>query len=86
MTKGDFFHTARIDDKSRFVVNNYSRVNSVPKTDLLDNMGRKIMTLEESDFSQLFAAGYQFPQPFKVKAADGVTDLYGVMYKPFNFD
>ena len=86
VTKGDFFHTARIDDKSRFVVNNYSRVNSVPKTDLLDNMGRKIMTLEESDFSQLFAAGYQFPQPFKVKAADGVTDLYGVMYKPFNFD
>ena len=44
------------------------------------------MTLEESDFSQLLAAGYQFPEPFKVKAADGVTDLYGVMYKPFNFD
>ena len=44
------------------------------------------MTLEESDFSGLLAAGYQFPEPFKVKAADGVTDLYGVMYKPFNFD
>ena len=44
------------------------------------------MESEESDFSQLFAAGYQFPEPFKVKAADGVTDLYGVMYKPFNFD
>ena len=40
------------------------------------------MTLEESDFSGLLAAGYQFPEPFKVKAADGVTDLYGVMYKP----
>ena len=44
------------------------------------------MSLEESDFSQLFAAGYQFPEPFQVKAADGVTDLYGVMYKPFDFD
>ena len=32
------------------------------------------------------AAGYQFPEPFIVKAADGVTDLYGVMYKPFDFD
>jgi dipeptidyl aminopeptidase/acylaminoacyl peptidase len=30
--------------------------------------------------------GYQFPEPFKVKAADGITDLYGVMYKPFDFD
>jgi dipeptidyl aminopeptidase/acylaminoacyl peptidase len=44
------------------------------------------MTLEESDFSQLLLAGYRFPEPFKVKAADGVTDLYGLMYKPFNFD
>ena len=44
------------------------------------------MTLQESDFSQLFANGYKFPELFTVKAADGVTDLYGVMYKPFNFD
>ncbi len=86
ITKGDFFHKVAIDDNAQFVVNNYSRVNTIPKTDLLDNTGRKIMSLEESDFSQLFAAGYQFPEPFKVKADDGVTDLYGVMYKPFNFD
>ncbi len=32
------------------------------------------------------AAGYKFPEPFKVKADDGITDLYGVMYKPFDFD
>ncbi len=32
------------------------------------------------------AAGYQFPTQFKVKADDGITDLYGVMYKPFDFD
>ncbi|MBR5296899.1 MAG: S9 family peptidase [Parabacteroides sp.] len=86
VTPGDYFHMASIDDDAAFVVNNYSRVNTIPKTDLLDSNGRKIMTLEESDFSQLLLAGYQFPEPFKVKAADGVTDLYGVMYKPFNFD
>ena len=61
-------------------------MNTIPRTDLMDSNGRKLMTLEESDFSGLLAAGYQFPEPFKVKAADGVTDLYGVMYKPFNFD
>lgn len=86
VTAGDFFHDVRVDDNAQFIVNNYSRVNTVPRTDLLDNNGRKVMSLEESDFSQLLAAGYQFPEPFKVKAADGVTDLYGVMYKPFNFD
>lgn len=86
VSAGDYFHDATMDDNCQFVVDNYSRVNTVPRTDLLDNTGRKVMSLEESDFSQLFAAGYQFPEPFKVKADDGVTDLYGVMYKPFNFD
>lgn len=86
VTPGDYFHTVSMDDNAAFVVNNYSRVNTIPRTDLMDCNGRKLMTLEESDFSQLLAAGYQFPEPFKVKAADGVTDLYGVMYKPFNFD
>lgn len=86
VTAGDYFHDVRVDDNAQFVVSNYSRVNTIPRTDLIDNTGKKIMTLEESDFSQLLAAGYQFPEPFKVKAADGVTDLYGVMYKPFDFD
>lgn len=86
VSAGDYFHDVRMDDDARFVVHNYSRVNTVPRTDLLDNTGRKVMELEESDFSQLFAAGYKFPETFKVKAADGVTDLYGVMYKPFDFD
>ena len=86
VTPGDYFHTVSMDDNAAFVVNNYSRVNTIPRTELMDSNGRKLMTLEESDFSGLLAAGYQFPEPFKVKAADGVTDLYGVMYKPFNFD
>ncbi len=86
VSAGDFFHDVRIDDNAQFVVHNYSRINTVPASDLLDNTGRKVMELEKSDFSQLFAAGYQFPEPFKVKAKDGITDLYGVMYKPFDFD
>ena len=86
LTEGDFFHQTSIDDDARFFVDNYSRVNTIPCADLIDRNGKKVMTLQESDFSQLFAAGYQFPELFTVKAADGVTDLYGVMYKPFNFD
>ena len=86
LTEGDFFHQTSIDDDARFIVDNYSRVNTIPCADLIDRNGKKVMTLQESDFSQLFAAGYQFPELFTVKAADGVTDLYGVMYKPFNFD
>ena len=86
ITPGDYFHLMHMDKYFKYVVNNYSRVNTVPKTALYDNRGNKIMDLEESDFSQLNLAGYKFPEPFKVKAADGVTDLYGIIYKPFDFD
>lgn len=86
VTPGNYVHDVQMDDDCLIVVDNYSRVNTVPKTDLLDTNGNKIMTLQEADFSMMFAAGYKFPEPFKVKAADGVTDLYGVMYKPFNMD
>jgi dipeptidyl aminopeptidase/acylaminoacyl peptidase len=44
------------------------------------------MELEKADFSRLEAAGYRFGEPFEVKAADGITDLYGVMYLPYDFD
>ena len=72
ITKGDYFHQTEVDDDARFVVDNYSRVNSIPCAVLLDNNGNRLMTIQESDFSQLLAAGYKFPEPFKVKAADGV--------------
>jgi dipeptidyl aminopeptidase/acylaminoacyl peptidase len=86
LNAGDFNHDAEVSDNGKYFVNNYSRVNTVPKSALYDNTGRKIMDLEETDLSRLFAAGYKFPELFKVKAGDGVTDLYGVMYKPFDFD
>lgn len=86
LNPGDFDHASFIDDNNRYIVNNFSRVNTVPKSVLLGTDGRKIMDLETADLSSLMAAGYQFPQPFKAKADDGITDIYGVMYKPFDFD
>ncbi|MFA6277066.1 MAG: DPP IV N-terminal domain-containing protein [Pedobacter sp.] len=83
---GDFDHAVNMNDEAKYFVDNFSRVNTVPKSVLLDNLGNKVMDLETADLSLLMAAGYKFPEPFKVKADDGVTDIYGVMYKPFNFD
>ena len=86
LTKGDFFHEVAVDDDARYILDNYSRIDTVPVAVVLDSKGNKVMDVQESDFSQLFANGYKFPELFTVKAADGVTDLYGVMYKPFDFD
>ena len=74
-------------DDARYFVANFSRVDCKPAAALYDAVkGRKVMDLEEADFSLLLQAGYRFPERFKVKAADGITDLYGAMYKPFDFD
>ena len=73
-------------DDAKFFVANYSRVDYTPGVALYGATGRKILDLETADLSLLLEAGYKFPERFKVKAADGVTDLYGAMYKPFDFD
>ncbi|HWZ16383.1 MAG TPA: DPP IV N-terminal domain-containing protein [Mucilaginibacter sp.] len=83
---GNFTHTSSLNDNATYFVNTFSRVNTAPKSVLYDTWGTKVMDLETADLSALMAAGYKFPEPFKVKADDGITDLYGVMYKPFDFD
>ncbi|MDB5197645.1 MAG: peptidase [Flaviaesturariibacter sp.] len=83
---GDFEHSISMNDNESFFVDNFSRVNAAPKAVLYNAEGRKVMDLEATDMSSLMAAGYRYPRTFKVKADDGVTDLYGVMYLPFNFD
>ncbi len=76
-----------VSEDGKYFVANYSRVDAKPAVALYDAvLGRKITELEEADFSLLLAAGYRFPERFTVKAADGITDLYGAMYKPFDFD
>src|SRR5690606_15725490 len=86
ITKGDYDHQVSASHSGNYIIDNFSRVNSTPETNLYNANGQLVMKLEEADLSQLFAAGYKFPEPFKVKAGDGITDLYGVMYKPYDFD
>jgi dipeptidyl-peptidase 4 len=83
---GDYDHRYSLSESNRFFVDNYSRVNTVPTSALYSVAGQRIIDLEVADFSALEAAGYVFPEPYKTKSADGVTDIYGVMYKPYDFD
>ena len=82
----DFEHSAVMNDGNRYFIDNFSRVNTTPKSSVVDASGKKLMELETADLSLLFDAGYKFPEIFTFKAADGQTDLYGVMYKPYDFD
>lgn len=86
LNAGNFDHAFSLNDQKNYFVNNASRVNSAPVSTLYSTEGKKLMDLETTDLRSLFNAGYKFPEMFKVKADDGITDIYGVMYKPFDFD
>ena len=86
LNAGNFDHSVSLNDNNSYFVNNASRVNTTPVSSLHSTDGKKIMELETADLRSLFATGYKFPETFKVKADDGITDLYGVMYKPYDFD
>ena len=75
-----------LSDDRRFFTTTYSRVDAAPVSELYTTEGRKVTTLQTVDLEPLFAMGYQYPETFVVKAADGITDLHGVMYKPYDFD
>jgi dipeptidyl aminopeptidase/acylaminoacyl peptidase len=83
---GDASHSVSVSESAKYFVDNASRVNGAPESFLYDTLGNSLLKVETPDLTPLTEAGFKFPEPFMVKADDGVTDIYGVMYKPFNFD
>ena len=86
MDPGNATHQSTLSPTKSYLVDNWSRVDQQPASYLRDSSGREVLELEHSDLSQLQAVGWKMPETFVVKAADGVTDLYGNMWKPFDFD
>lgn len=83
----DFFelHT-KFSPSGRYFVDTYSRVDLAPVSVLRDADGNVICELEKADVEAVLAMGWQWPEPFSVKARDGITDVYGVIFRPSNLD
>lgn len=84
LTPGNFDDQVAASDDARYFVVTRSRVDTPPVSVLVNDRGAELAKLAQTDVSGLLAAGYRYPKPFTVKAADGITDLYGVMYTPFD--
>jgi dipeptidyl aminopeptidase/acylaminoacyl peptidase len=83
---GSGTHDARLSPNRKWIVDSYSRIDLVPRSVLRDATGKVVMDLEEMDVSKLKELGWRPPETFTTKAADGVTDIYGNIWKPFDFD
>jgi dipeptidyl-peptidase-4 len=83
---GNSNHSSTFSPTKKYFVDNFSRLEVAPKAVLRDVTGKVVMDLEEMDLSSVKAMGWKPPEQFMTKAADGVTDIYGNMWKPFDFD
>jgi dipeptidyl aminopeptidase/acylaminoacyl peptidase len=87
LTEGDGTHSIEYSPDGRYVIDTYSRVDMPPVIELRSaEDGRWICELERSDASLLLATGWQVPERFVAKGRDGETDIYGVIFRPSNFD
>jgi dipeptidyl-peptidase-4 len=75
-------HTVSLSPDGRFFTDNYSTPATPAVTVVRDQNGRVVQTLERADITALVASGWRAPIEIKVKARDGQTDLYGLMYVP----
>ena len=79
-------HEVSLSPSGNFFVDRYSTQNIPPVTVLRTIDGKLVSTLEKADITRLTASGWQSPTPIIVKASDGQTDLFGLMYQPTNID
>jgi dipeptidyl aminopeptidase/acylaminoacyl peptidase len=87
LTEGDGTHEASFSPDKKFFVDTWSRVDLPPVSVLRKTTeGSQIMLLEKADITKLLATGIKLPEVFIAKGRDGVTDIWGIIIKPANFD
>jgi dipeptidyl aminopeptidase/acylaminoacyl peptidase len=80
-------HSATFSPDMTLYVDSYSRVDLPPVTELRRTADASVvMTLEKTDIAALERAGWKAPEVFVAKGRDGRTDIWGVIYRPSNFD
>ncbi|MFC4763631.1 S9 family peptidase [Dyella koreensis] len=80
-------HAVVLSPDGRLFVDTYSTPIVPPVTVLRSALdGSNVAEVAKADISRLLASGWKAPEPFTVKGRDGKTDLYGLMFKPTNFD
>jgi dipeptidyl aminopeptidase/acylaminoacyl peptidase len=87
LTTADANHQVAFSDDMAFYVDHYSRVDMAGVLELRRvSDGSLVMEVERGDISRLAASGWRAPEPFVAKGRDGVTDIWGLIYKPRQFD
>lgn len=87
LTEGNGNHSIEFSPDRKYLIDTWSRVDAPPVNELRRAAdGQLVCRLEEADISELTANGWRPPEVFVAKGRDGRTDIWGVIYRPRNFD
>jgi dipeptidyl aminopeptidase/acylaminoacyl peptidase len=79
-------HTVSFSPSEDYFIDTWSKPDVAPVSVLRNLQGKEVVALEKTDISRLAATGWKPPVPFSVKAHDGVTDIYGLLFTPEKLD
>lgn len=87
LTEGDGSHKGDYSPNGKYFIDTYSRVDLAPINEVRRAAdGHLVCEVEKGDDIPLVAAGWQKPERFVAKGRDGKTDIFGVIFRPSNFD
>ncbi|CAN5685865.1 hypothetical protein BH11ARM2_BH11ARM2_09690 [soil metagenome] len=80
-------HDAKLSPDGETLVDTYSTVTDAPVHELRNALtGDLIAKIDQADVAPLLKGGWKAPEPFVAKGRDGKTDIYGLVFRPTNFD
>jgi dipeptidyl aminopeptidase/acylaminoacyl peptidase len=87
LTQPGYNHTVNFSSNKTYYLDTYSRVDISPVTELhRTSDGKKIMDVERADISEWKKNDIRLPEVFTAKGRDGVTDIWGIVCRPSDFD
>ena len=87
LTLPGYQHNVSFSSDKKYYLDTYSKVDVPPVTELhRTSDGKKIMEVERADISEWSTKGIRLPEVFTAKGRDGVTDIWGIICRPSNFD
>jgi dipeptidyl aminopeptidase/acylaminoacyl peptidase len=87
LTQGEANHSVAYSSDMAYYTDIWSRLDLPQSLEVRRTLDRQaVLRVENTDITALVKAGWKAPEVFTAKARDGKTDIWGVIYRPLNFN